>query len=52
MPWSLHNKVVPSVEKLIEAVCYWSKEGMWDERISNKAPAAPEAKKFSGKGGQ
>lgn len=28
VPGNLHNTAVLSVEKLIEAVCYWSKEEM------------------------
>lgn len=46
VPWNLHNTAVLSVERLIEAVCYWSKEEIQGKTISNSSSFRRQGKKL------
>lgn len=52
VPWNLHNTAVLSVERLIEAVCYWSKEEIQGKTISNSSSFRRQGKKIIDKDGE
>lgn len=50
--WNLHNTAVLSVERLVEAVCYWSKEEIQGKKNGNRLQLQEAGQKITGKDGE